>query len=89
MITEGQGVRIAAYGRIPGHRDALFKQKAAMIQRFSEIISSRANSQYSGVEGEWGVGSQRKGSMPPSRCAGIAEPFSVLKYGTALIRTKR
>ena len=49
MITEGQGVRIAAYGRIPGHRDALFKQKAALIQRFSEIISSRANSQYSGV----------------------------------------
>ena len=49
MITEGQGVHIAAYGRIPGHRDALFKQKAAMIQRFSEIISSRANSQYSGI----------------------------------------
>jgi hypothetical protein len=49
MITEGQGVRIAAYGRIPGHRDALFKQKAAMIQRFSEIIISRANSQYGGI----------------------------------------
>ena len=49
MITEGQSVRIAAYGRIPGHKDALFKQKAELIQRFSEIISSRANSQYSGV----------------------------------------
>ena len=49
MMTEGQSVRIAAYGRIPGHKDALFKQKAELIQRFSEIISSRANSQYSGV----------------------------------------
>ncbi len=38
MITERQSVRIAAYGRIPGHKDALFKQKAELIQRFSEII---------------------------------------------------
>ena len=49
MITEGQGVRIAAYGRIPGHRNVLFKQKAGLIQRFSGIISSRENSQYGGV----------------------------------------
>lgn len=49
MITEGQGVRIAAYGRIPGHRDALFKQKAAMIQRFSEIIQQHGNWAYSGA----------------------------------------
>ena len=48
-MTEGQSVRIAGYGRIPGHKDALFKQKAELIQRFSEIISSRANSQYSGA----------------------------------------
>ena len=49
MITEGQGVRIAAYGRIPGHKDALHKASATLIKRFIGIISSRANSQYSGV----------------------------------------
>ena len=49
MMTEGQSVRIAAYGRVSGHKDALHKASATLIKRFSEIISSRANSQYSGV----------------------------------------
>lgn len=47
-MTEGQSVRIAAYGRIPGHKDALFKQKAALIQRFSEIIQQHGNWDYTG-----------------------------------------
>lgn len=42
-------MRIAAYGRIPGHKDALHKASATLIKRFIGIISSRANSQYSGV----------------------------------------
>ena len=49
MMTDGRSMRIAAYGRIPGHKDALFKQKAAMIQRFSEIIQQHGNWAYSGA----------------------------------------
>ena len=39
--------------------------------------------------GAWGASFQRKGRLPPGWCAGIAERFSVLKYGTALICTKQ
>ena len=41
--------RVAAYGRISDRRDALLKQKAALIQRFTAIIARYENSQYSGV----------------------------------------
>ena len=49
MMTEGQSVRIAAYGRVSGHKDALHKASATLIKRFNSIISSRENSQYSGA----------------------------------------
>lgn len=49
MLTDGRSIRVAAYGRIPGHKDTLFKQKAALIQRFSEIIQQHRNWDYSGV----------------------------------------
>ena len=41
--------RVAAYGRVPAHKDALSRQKAALIQRFSEIIQRRSNWNYSGI----------------------------------------
>lgn len=41
--------RVAAYGRISDHRDALLKEKAALIQRFTAIIARYENCQYSGV----------------------------------------
>ena len=55
----GQGVTpvcVAAYGRVPGHRDALFKEKATLIQRFSEIIQQNGNWEYSGVFIDSGTG---------------------------------
>ncbi len=71
MMTEGLSVRIAAYGRIPGHKDALFKQKAALIQRFSEIISGRENSQYSGAFIDSGTGHDQLDALL-NRCRGGA-----------------
>jgi len=49
MMTDGRSERIAAYGRVPGHRDALLKEKAMLIQRFSEFIQQHENWEYSGV----------------------------------------
>ena len=50
MMTDGRSmVRIAAYGRVPSHKDTLFKQKAMLIQRFSSVIAGHANCQFSGM----------------------------------------
>lgn len=49
MMTDERSMHVATYGRIPGHKDTLFKQKAALIQRFSEIIQQHRNWEFSGV----------------------------------------
>ena len=54
MITDAWGtgqaqVRIAAYSRVPDHRDAMHKATAALIQRFSKIIQQHESWEYSGM----------------------------------------
>ena len=54
MTTDAWGtgqspVRVAAYGRVPDHRDTIFKQKALLIQRFNSIIQQHSGWVYSGV----------------------------------------
>lgn len=45
----GATVRVAAYGRIPGHKDAMFKQKAMLIQHYSAVIRQHDGWLYSGM----------------------------------------
>ena len=47
--TGSAPARVAAYGRVPDHRDALLREKAALIQRFSEIIQQHESWEYSGM----------------------------------------
>ena len=47
--TGSAPARVAAYGRVPDRRDALLKEKAVLIQRFSEIIRQHESWEYSGV----------------------------------------
>ena len=42
-------VNVAAYGRISGHKDAMFKEKAALIQYFNAIIQKQDGWLYSGL----------------------------------------
>ena len=49
MMTDERSVRVAAYGRVPDHRDALLREKAELIQRFSTIIRQHESWEYSGV----------------------------------------
>lgn len=42
-------VRIAAYGRISGHKDVMFKEKAALIQHYNAIIQQHDEWLYSGI----------------------------------------
>ena len=60
-------MHVAAYGRVPGHKDTLFKQKAALIQRFSEIIQQHRNWDYSGVFIDNGTGHDQLDALL-SRC---------------------
>ena len=47
--TGSAPARVAAYGRVPDHRDTIFKQKALLIQRFNSIIQQHSDRLYSGV----------------------------------------
>ena len=67
MMTDGRSTHVAAYGRVPGHKDTLFKQKAALIQRFSEIIQQHRNWDYSGVFIDNGTGHDQLDALL-SRC---------------------
>ena len=53
MTTEtGQSqapIRVAAYGRVPDHRDVLLKEKATLIQRFNGDIQQHSEWIFSGV----------------------------------------
>lgn len=50
MMTDGRNlVRIAAYGRISSHKDVMFKEKAALIQRYNAIILKHDGWLYSGM----------------------------------------
>ena len=42
-------VRIAAYGRISGHKDVMFKEKAALIRHYNAIIQQHDEWLYSGI----------------------------------------